>query len=108
MTKLNKIHTQQGHAASIVFHENKLYCSSSLLQSRNALSVYQINIYQGLNFMYKFNNNQSLVILNNLIKNPNHSYPTDFSDNDFILKKCSLNSAKNSIFVRGPKVGINS
>ena len=39
--------------------------------------------------MYKFNNNQSPAMFNDLIKKTNHRYPTN-SDNNFILEKYFL------------------
>ena len=35
---------------------------------------------------------------------PTHKYPTQFSETNFKYKKYSLNSAKHSISVRGPKI----
>ena len=37
-------------------------------------------------------------------KKANHRYPTNFSDNNIILKNFSLNSTEYSISVRGPKL----
>ena len=54
--------------------------------------------------MYKINNSQSLVMFNDLIKKTNYKYPTNFSDNNFILKKYSRNSTKYLISVQGPKI----
>ena len=51
-TKLKTIHYHQKHAARIVFNQEKLTHSRPLLQSSNLLNVYQINLYQHLNFMH--------------------------------------------------------
>ena len=69
-----------------------------------ALNVYQINLYQHLNFMHKVSNNVTPLIFNDMFKKPSHKYPTNFSHNNFSLKKCSLNSTKYSISFRGPKL----
>ena len=53
-TKLKPIHYQQKHAARTVFGKDRLTHSRPLLRSLNALNIYQINIYQHANFMYKF------------------------------------------------------
>ena len=53
-TKLKTIHYQQKHAARIIFDEDILTHSRPLLRSLNALNIYQINLYQHANFMYKF------------------------------------------------------
>ena len=39
-----------------------------------------------------------------MFKKPSHKYPTNFSHNNFNLKKCSLNCTKYSISFRGPKL----
>ena len=74
------------------------------MRSLNALNVYQINLYQHLNFMHKVSNNVAPLIFNDMFKKPSHKYPTNFSHNNFSLKKCSLNSTKYSISCGGLKL----
>ena len=83
---------------------NKLSHSRSLLRSLNALNVYQINLYQHLNFIYKFKNKQTPKIFNNIIDTPVHQYPTKFSEAKFSVKRFALRSTKYSVSVRGPKI----
>ena len=75
-----------------------------ILKNLNALNVYQINIYQHLGFMHKFNNNETPKVFNNIIKRPEHRYPTNFSSLNFSLKSYSLNNTKYSISLRGAKL----
>ena len=82
-TKLKRVYLKQKHAVRIVFNNDKLTYSKPLLENLNALNVYQINIYQHLNFMHKFVNNQIPSIFNDLIKRPDHKYPTNFSQSIF-------------------------
>ena len=103
-TKLKTVHYHQKHAVRIVFNQEKLTHSRPLLRSLNALNVYQINLYQHLNFMHKVSNNVAPLIFNDMFKKPSHKYPTNFSHNNFNLKKCSLNCTKYSISFRGPKL----
>ena len=103
-TKLKLIHYQQKDAARIVFGEDRLTHSRLLLRSRNALNIYQINIYQHANFMYKFKHSQTPSIFNNVFEKPDHKYPTQFSEINYKQKKCSLTSSKYSISARGPKI----
>ena len=63
------------HAAQVIFNKNILSHSRPLLRSLNALDVYQINLYQHLNFMYKFKNKQAPKISNHITKKPIHQYP---------------------------------
>ena len=68
------------------------------------LSSMKINLHQHLNFMYKYNNNESLVIFYGFIKDPNHSYRTSFTDNNFSPKKYSLNYVKYAISFGGRRI----
>ena len=103
-TNLKQIHLKQKHAARIVYNKDKFTNSKPLLKNLNALNVYQINIYQHLGFMHKFNNNETPKVFNNIIKRPEHRYPTNFSSLNFSLKSYSLNNTKYSISFRGPKL----
>ena len=94
----------QKRAVCFVFNEDRLSYSRPLLRKINAVNVYQINLYQHLNFMHKVNNQETPAILNDLIKSPVHKYPTNFSKLIFCLKNVSLNSKRNSISFRGPKL----
>ena len=78
-TKLKRIYLKQKHAVRIVFNKDKLTHSKPLFENLNALNVYQINIYQYLNFVHKFINNQIPSTFIDLIKRPDHKYPTNFS-----------------------------
>ena len=60
--------------------------SRPLLQSLNALNVYQINLFCHLRFTCNFNENETPIIFNNFIKKPIHEYPTEISKNNFTLK----------------------
>ena len=68
-TKLKTIHYHQKHAARIVFDQDKLTHSRPLLRSLNALNVYQINLYQHLNFMHKVNNNVAPIAFHEIFTN---------------------------------------
>ena len=93
----------QKRAVCFVFNEDRLSYSRPLLRKINAVNVYQINLYQHLNFMHKVNQ-ETPRIFNDLIKRPVHKYPTNFSKLNFCLKNVSLNSKKNSVSFRGPKL----
>ena len=53
--------------------------------------------------MYKLNTNQAPSIFNDLIKKPEHKYPTKFSKICFSLK-AFLKTTKYAISYRGPKI----
>ena len=102
--EIEKTLLKQKHGVRIVFNKDKLTHSRPLFENLNTLTVYQINIYQHLNFMHKFINNKIPSIFSYFIKKPNHKYPTNFSQSSFYLKRYSLNSTKYSISIRGPKL----
>ena len=52
-TKLKTISNKQKQAARISFDEDWLCHSRPLLQRLNVLNVYQINLFQHLNFMHR-------------------------------------------------------
>ena len=89
--------------ARIIFDEDILTHSRPLLRSLNALNIYQINLHQQANFMYKFQKYWAPKIFNMASEKPTYKYPTQFSETKFKYKKYSLTSTKHSISVRGPK-----
>ena len=98
---------QQKHAARSIFNKNKLSHSRPLLRSLSALNVYQINLYQHLNFIYKIINKQTPKIFNDIIGTPVHQYPTKFSKANFRVKRFALRSTKYSQ-LEDQKFGMNS
>ena len=76
----------QKRAVCFVFNEDRLSYSRPLLRKINAVNVYQINLYQHLNFMHKVNNQETSSIFNDLIKRLVNKYLTNFSKSNFCLK----------------------
>ena len=60
--KLKTVHYHQKYTVRIVFNQEKLTRSRPILQSLNALNVYQISLYQHLNFVHKVSNNVAPLI----------------------------------------------
>ena len=103
-TKDSTLSTKTCCAKINMLNKNKLSHSRPLLRSLSALNVYQINLYQHLNFMHKFKNKQTPKIFNDIIDTPVLQYPTKFSKANFSVKRFTLRSTKYSISVRGPKI----
>ena len=101
-TKLKKIHYLQKQAARIIFNEDRLCHLRPLLKNLNASNVYQINLYQNLNFMHRIKMGNIPEVFHETIKKPNHKYPTTFSNLNYSIKKYSLKSTKYSVSYRGP------
>ena len=47
------LYRQQKHVARLIYFKDKLTHAEPLFKKRNALNVYQLNIFQTLNFIYK-------------------------------------------------------
>ena len=74
-------HYLQNRAARIIFNKNNInQIKTTLLRSLTALNVYQIKLYEHLNFMYKFKNKQKSKIFNDTI---NQRYSMIFLRNPF-------------------------
>ena len=101
---MKTISYKQKQAAHIVFDEDRLYHSRPLLQRLNALNVYQINLFQHLNFMHRLSIDNLPKNFNNTFKKPGHKYSTKFSICDYSLKKHSLKSSKFAVSYRGPEL----
>ena len=101
-SKLTKLFNKQKHASRIIFNVDKFTHSRPLMKNLNVLNVYQINIYQSLIFMYKFNNKMTPTIFNTLFKKIEHAYPTRFSNNNFVQPKTFSKTTNFSISKRGP------
>ena len=89
------------HAVRIVCNADKLTNSFSLLRSLITLNVYQINLYQHLAFMYKFNKNKVPLTFNELFKKSLHKYKML---RELFQYASSLKSTKCSISFCGPKI----
>ena len=109
-TKLKTISYKQKQAARIVFDEGRLCHSRPLLRRLNAMNVYQINLFQHLNFMLRLSIDDLKKTLKiifkiyNTFKKPVHQYPTKFSISKYSLKKHSLKSSKFAVSYGGPKL----
>ena len=88
----------------IAFNKDKLTHSKLLFENLSALSLYQIDIYQHLNFMHNLIDNQISSIFSRVVKRPVHKYPRNFAKSSFYLKKYSLNGTKYYISIRGTKL----
>ena len=78
-TKLKVINIKQKHAVRIIFNEDRLCYSRPLLKTLNTLNVYQLNIYQNLNFMHRLKTIIFLRSLQNYLKRQNtdtQQYPS--------------------------------
>ena len=97
-----KKHYLQKPVARIIFNEDRLCHSQTLLKNLNALNVYQIILYQNLNFIHRIKMGNIPEVFHGTIKKSSHKYPTTFSNLNYSIKKNSLKSTKYSVSHRGP------
>ena len=74
-TKLKKIFSLQKHACRLIYKKKKYEHAKPLMKDMQMMNIYEINIYQHLIFMYKYNN--SLIPKNfndKFTKNVNKKY----------------------------------
>ena len=103
-TKLKTIDYKQKQAARIGFDKDRLCHSRPLLRRLNALNVYQINLFQHINFMHRLSIDDLPKYLSSTFKEPDHKYPTKLSICNYRLKKHSLKSSKFAVSYQGPKL----
>ena len=99
-TKLKNVQSKQKHALRIIFNQSKTSPSEPLFLSLNILNVYQINIIQSVQFMYKLKNKKVPHIFLKLV--PCHAYPTNFSLINFSVPRTFLKTTRFAISARGP------
>ena len=104
LIKLKKIQSKQKHALRIIFNQSKTSPSEPLFLSLNVLNVYQINIFQSVQFMHKIKNKNVPHIFLKLFDVPCHAYPTYFSLITFSVPRKTTRFA---ISARGPLLWIN-
>ena len=104
ITKLKPLLYKQKQAVRIVFNEGRLNHLKPLFKTLNALNVCKINLYQHLNFMYRLENSNIPAFFNDIVKKPEHKYPTKFSSLNYTLRKYSFTNSRFAISFRGPKL----
>ena len=100
-SKLKTINYKQKQAAGIVFDEDRLCHSRPLLRTLKVLNVYQINLFQHVNFILRLSIDDLPKYFNKIFKKPNQKYPTKFSICNYSLKKYFLDSTKFAVSYRG-------
>ena len=101
-TSLGQALTQQTEKQIHYLPKQAVRILQPLLKNLNALNVYQINLFQGLNFMHRIKMGNIPEVFHETIKKLNHKYPTTFSNLIYSIKKYSLKSTKYSVSYRGP------
>ena len=106
-TKLKKVQSKQKHALRIICNQSKTSPSEPLFLNFNVLNVYQINIFQSVQFMHKIKNKNVPRIFLKPFSVPCHAYPTNFSLINFSLPRIFLKTTRFAISARGPIIWNN-
>ena len=71
------------------------------------MNVYQLNLYQTLIFMYKYNNKMTPKIFNEYFKKVEHKYFTRYAENKFYKPKTITKASNYRISYRGVQLWDN-
>ena len=100
--KLKKNQIIQKNALHIMFSQSKTSPSEPHLFSLSVLNVYQINIFQSLQFVHKIKNKNVLHIFLKLFSVQCHVYSTNFSLINFSVPRTFLKITRLAMSTRGP------
>ena len=104
MTNLKELSSQQKDAMRIICNKWKFEHTKQLFQSNKILNVYKLNIVNVATFMYKVNPKTALNIFLSRFQKPSHSYPTRFSELNYVQPTCKIKTSKYSILIIGPYI----
>ena len=104
LTKLiqKKVQSTQKHALRIKFNQPKTSPSEPPFLSLNVINVYQINIFQFVQFIHKIKTKNVPHIFLRLFNVPCHAYPTNFSLINLSVPRTFLKTTRFEISARGP------
>ena len=101
-SKLQALYRHQKHAARIINFKDKFTSAKPLLEQINATTVYEMNIFQTLCFMYLCKNGNTPSIFKHIYTlKPINKYTTR-SKNILFKPLCKKNFAKFKLSYRGP------
>ena len=106
MTNLKELSSQQKHAMRIICNKWKFEHTKQLFQSNKILNVYKLNIVNVAKFMYKVNPKTAPNIFLSRFQKPSHSYPTRFSELNYVQPTHNIKTSKYSISLEDRISGI--
>ena len=100
-TKLEKIHKLQKRAVRVISYAEKTSHSRPIMKYHKILNIYELNIFQTLNFVYKHQHNMLPTVLDNYFQRVNHCYESRLSKFGY-KEKFSKGKGRFCITSRGP------
>ena len=104
MTNLKELSSQPKHAMGISCNKSKFEHTKQLFPSNKILNVYKLNIVNVATFMHKVNPKTALNIFLSRFQKPSHSYPTRFSEFNYVQPTRKIKTSKYSNSFRGPYI----
>ena len=108
-TKLLKLFSLQKHVSRIILYKSKMHHAKPLMKKLNILSIYDINRYQHLVFMYNYKNNNLPQIFSKYFTSISNSRYNLRSQRTFNFNICCLKKKKSDFCIssRGPSIWNN-
>ena len=103
-SKLQALYRHQKNGARIINFKDKFTSAKPLLEQINAMTVYEMNIFQTLCFMYLCKNGNTLSIFKHIYKLKAINKYTTRSKNVLFKPLCKKNFAKFKLSYRVPHV----
>ena len=104
MTNLKELSSQPKHAMGISCNKSKFEHTKQLFPSNKILNVYKLNIVNVATFMHKVNPKTALNIFLSRFQKPSHSYPTRFSEFNYVQPTRKIKTSKYSNSFREPYI----
>ena len=101
-SKLECLYRHQKHAARLINFKNRFSHAAPLLKEINALSIYQLNVYNTLCFMFKCKYNICPDIFNNIYTLKHHNIYALRNNGSLYEPFCRTDFNKFCIESRGP------
>ena len=107
MTKIKKLYSKQKPAIKPLSVTSEDYSGlkiEDMMKKISILDLYELNIYNVINLMFRVKNNTKPEALENKFEIIHHHYSTRHSENNFIEPKINFKAAKFAISSRGPRL----
>ena len=104
MINVKELSSQQKHAMRIICNKWKFEYTKQLFQLNEIPNVYKLNVVNVATFMYKVNPKTAPNIFLSRFQKPSHSYPTRFSELNYVQPTRKIKTSKCSILIRGPYI----
>ena len=96
--------SNEAKASRIIMDKDLFTEARPLMKDLNILNVYQINLFQTLQFMFKLKNEKTPQVFKTQFAKIQHRYPTRYSTNNYVIPRTTLRKTDFAITCRGPSL----